>query len=77
MTEHVENNRSALDYLAEQFVILHVHVSQSSTDRDGAHVCSDDGSPHVHFDEYVFNVDRSNALEAHFDSGFNDAPHDV
>ena len=32
ITEHVENNSSAIDDLAEQFVTLHAYASQGSTD---------------------------------------------
>ena len=48
-----------------------------STEQDGAPVRSDTGSHHVHFDESVFNVEESTALEARFASGFGNAPHDI
>ena len=66
-----------MDYRAEQFVTLHARTSQSSTDNDVAHVRSDDGSPHVQFDDSAFNVDESTALEVRFVTSFNNAPHDI
>ena len=38
---------------------------------------SDTESPHVHFDESIFNVEESTALEARFAASFENAPHDI
>ena len=77
ITEHVEHNSSAIDDLAQQFVTLHAYASQGSTDHVEVPRHSDNEPPHVHFDESVFNVEESSALEARFAAGFENAPHDT
>ena len=78
ITDYVESSGSAIDELAEQFVTLHARASQGvPLEQDDAPVRSDHSSPHVHFEEAVYNIDEANAIESRFAASFQNEPYDI